>query len=122
MSDRILLERIAVMARHGVFPEEAQVPQRFLLSLDCRLDLGPAGRSDALADTVSYADLAALAARVATKQRFRLIEALAERIAAEALAAFPPIEAVTVRVDKPDAPMPVDVAGIAVEITRRRDA
>ena len=120
MSDRILIERVAVFAYHGVLPEEGRTGQRFTISLDASLDLAEAGRGDDLAGTVSYADLAALAARIATDRRFALIEALAETVAAEALAAFPRIEAITVRVDKPEAPMPVEVAGVAVEITRRR--
>lgn len=122
MSDRILVERIAVYAHHGVLPEEERLGQRFFISLDARLDLGPAGRSDDVAQTVSYADLVQLAVAVATTRRFRLIEALAEAIAAAALASFPALEALTVRIDKPAAPVPATLAGIAVEITRRRDA
>lgn len=120
MSDRILIDRIAVFARHGVLPEETATGQRFYVSLEARLDLGGAGRSDDLARTVSYADLAALAARIATERCFALIEALAETIAAEALAGFPRIEAITVRIDKPEAPIPLILAGVAIEITRTR--
>lgn len=120
MSDRILVRRIAIFAHHGVLPEETRLGQRFFVSLDVRLDLSPAGRSDDLAATVSYADLTEIATRLATSRRFRLIEALAETIAAEALATWPAIEAITVRVDKPGAPVPAILDGVAVEITRRR--
>lgn len=120
MTDRILVEGIEVFARHGVLPEEARDGQVFFVSLDCELDLAAAGRSDDLAATVSYADLAALTHAIATGQRFGLIEALAEAVAAAALARFPLLDALTVRVDKPSAPMPVRVGGVAVAITRRR--
>lgn len=120
MNDRIILDRIAVFARHGVLPEEAARGQRFFVSLDCELDLAPAGQADDLALTVSYAELAALATEVATTRRFSLIEALAEAIASAALAAFPRLRAITVRIDKPDAPMPSRLEGVAVVITRRR--
>lgn len=120
MSDRILVERIEVFAHHGVLPEEARVGQVFFVSLDCELDLAAAGRTDDLAATVSYADLAALTREITTGQRFALIEALAEALAAAALARFPRLDALTVRVDKPSAPMPVRVGGVAVVITRRR--
>lgn len=120
MSDRILVRRIAIFAHHGVRPEETRLGQRFFVSLDVRLDLSRAGRSDDLAATVSYADLTEIATRLATSRRFRLIEALAETIAAEALATWPAIEAITVRVDKPGAPVPAILDGVAVEITRRR--
>lgn len=72
--------------------------------------------------TVSYADLAAIAVSIATERRFDLIEALAEAIAGEILARFPALEAITVRVDKPSAPVPANLDGIAVLITRRREA
>ncbi|WP_298955828.1 dihydroneopterin aldolase [uncultured Methylobacterium sp.] len=120
MSDRILIQRLAVFAHHGLLAEEERLGQRFYLSLEARLDLREAGRSDAIDATVSYADLADLAVRIATGRRFRLIEALAETIAAEALAAHPVLEAITVRVDKPSAPVPHVLDGIAVEITRTR--
>ena len=125
MLDRILIHRLAVFARHGVLPEEEALGQRVYLSLEARLDLGEAGRSDDIAGTVSYADLAALAHDPAlhaslAERRFRLIEALAETIATEALDAFPMLQALTVRVDKPSAPVPLVLDGVAVEITRTR--
>ena len=120
--DRIAVTRIAVFGRHGVLPEEAILGQRFYISLDAQLDLGPAGRSDDVAQTVSYADLAQIVVDIATGQRFNLIEALAETIAAVILDRFAPVESITVRVDKPSAPVPAILDGVSVAITRRRGA
>ena len=120
MPDRILVHRIAVFAHHGVLPEETRLGQRFYVSLDCRLDLSEAGRSDDVARTVSYADLAAIVVDHATQRRFDLIEALAETIAAEILRRFERIRSVTVRVDKPSAPVPAILDGVCVEIVRSR--
>ena len=122
MSDRILVMRIAVFAYHGLLAEEARLGQRFYISLDCRLDLGPAGRSDDVAQTVSYADLTEIVTRIATERRFALIEALAEAIAAEILAQHAAITMVQVRVDKPSAPVPAVIEGVAIEIVRTREA
>jgi len=122
MSDRILVTRIAVFAYHGLLAEEARLGQRFYISLDCRLDLGPAGRSDDVAQTVSYADLTEIVTRIATERRFALIEALAEAIAAEILAQHAAITMVQVRVDKPSAPVPAVIEGVAIEIVRTREA
>lgn len=121
MSDRILVERIAVFAHHGLLPEETRLGQRFYLSLDCALDLAPAGRSDDVAKTVSYADLTAVAVSIATERRFDLIEALAEAIAAAILSGFPIIDAITVRVDKPSAPVPAVLDGVSVLVTRKQE-
>lgn len=118
--DRILVQRIAVFAYHGLLAEEARIGQRFYISLDCRLDLAPAGRSDDVARTVSYADLTEIVTRIATGQRFALIEALAEAIAAEILASHTALDSVRVRVDKPSAPVPAVIDGVAIEIHRSR--
>lgn len=120
VGDRILVQRIAVFAYHGLLEEEARIGQRFYISLDCRLDLASAGRSDDVAQTVSYADLTEIVTRIATQQRFALIEALAEAIAGSILDRHPAIDTLSVRVDKPSAPVPAVIDGVAIEITRSR--
>ncbi|MCJ2133623.1 dihydroneopterin aldolase [Methylobacterium sp. J-026] len=118
--DLIRVTRIAVFGRHGVLPEEAVLGQRFYISLEASLDLGAAGRSDDVAGTVNYADLTQVAVEIATERRFNLIEALAETIAATILERFTRVEAITVRIDKPSAPVPAILEGVSIEIVRRR--
>lgn len=120
MSDHIRVHRIAVFARHGVLPEEAAIGQRFFISLDAEVDTRAAGASDDLTKSVSYADMADVVVSIATTRRFKLLEALAEAIATDILAAFPLVEAITVRVDKPSAPVPHVLDTVSVEITRSR--
>ena len=121
MEDRILIHRIAIYAYHGVHAEEEKLGQRFYVSLDCQVDLREAGRSDEWSSTVCYGRLTEIVNTIATGRRFKIIEALAEEIAAAALEAFGRIEAITVRVEKPSAPVPAIIDGVTVEITRRRD-
>ena len=121
MTDRILLSRIAVYAYHGLHPEEEKLGQRFYVSLDCRLDLRPASTSDDWKKTVSYDRLAKIVVDTATESRFSLIEALAEVIASKILTTYVQIHTVTVRVEKPAAPIPHILEGVAIEIERRRD-
>ncbi|MGU3666985.1 dihydroneopterin aldolase [Methylobacterium sp. A49B] len=120
--DVIRVTRIAVFGRHGLLPEEAVLGQRFYITLEAALDLRPAGRSDDVGGTVSYADLTQVAVEIATERRFNLIEALAEAIATSILTGFPPVEAITVRIDKPSAPVPAILESVSVEITRRRES
>ncbi|AWN42452.1 dihydroneopterin aldolase [Methylobacterium durans] len=120
MADRILVHRIAVYAYHGLLEEEARLGQRFYISLDAGLELGAAGRSDAVDQTVSYADLTEIAVGIATGRRFALIEALAEAIAEACLGRFSRLQSITVRVDKPSAPVPAVIDGVSIEITRAR--
>ena len=120
MTDHIRVHRLAIYARHGGLPEEAAIGQRFFISLDAAVDTRAAGASDDLTKSVSYADMADVVVTIATTRRFKLLEALAEAIATDILAAFPLVEAITVRVDKPSAPVPQVLDNVSVEITRGR--
>lgn len=120
MSDHIRVHRLAVFARHGVLAEEVAIGQRFFISLDAAVDTRAAGASDDLTKSVSYADMADVAVGIATARRFNLLEALAEAIATEILARFPLVEAITIRIDKPSAPVQHVLDTVSVEITRSR--
>jgi len=120
MTDRILISDLRFFARHGLHPEEEALGQRFIVSLTLDVDLSKAGRSDAMADSVHYGEVVAATEAVVTTRRYRLIEALAEAIAAEILGRFPRVERIAVRVEKPSAPIPVATGLVAVEIERSR--
>jgi 7,8-dihydroneopterin aldolase/epimerase/oxygenase len=121
MTDRIRVTRIAIFAHHGVLAEEAAIGQRFYISIEARVDTRRAGQTDDQADTVSYADLAAVAVEVGTTRRFNLIEALAEAVSSQILAGFPSVSSLVVRVEKPSAPVPAVIENVSVEIERARD-
>ena len=55
--DTIALVEMAFYAYHGAHPEERVLGQRFVVDLEADTDLQPAGRSDALDDTVDYGAL-----------------------------------------------------------------
>ncbi len=118
--DRILLQGLQFYAYHGVNPEEQALGQRFQVDLCLGLDLRPAGQTDDLARTVNYSAVYRRVRQVVEGERFRLLEALAERLAAVLLAEFP-LATVTVRVTKLHPPLQGAVQGtVAVEITRER--
>lgn len=121
MTDRIILSRIAVYAYHGLHPEEEKLGQRFYVSLEARLDLRPAAEHDDWKRTVSYDRLAKIVVDVATERRFSLIEGLAEVIARQILASYAQIHTIVVRVEKPAAPIPTILDGVAIEIERTRN-
>src|SRR3990172_1993909 len=81
MSDAILLEGIELPARLGVSEAERAMRRPVRLDLEVMRDLQNAGRSDALADTIDYQTIYDLVAEVVAKNEFRLVEALAERVA-----------------------------------------
>ncbi|HEX6971976.1 MAG TPA: dihydroneopterin aldolase [Limnochordia bacterium] len=120
MADRISVRNIAAYAYHGVHEAEKRMGQRFEVDVDLYLDLREAGQSDDLSRTVNYGEVYRLVHRTVVEQRYDLIEALAEAIAAALLASYARIESVTVRVRKPHAPLGGVFDTVEVEITRAR--
>ncbi len=122
MTDRIFLKGLLVHAHHGLLSHESEVGQRFVIDLDMAVDLARAAASDHLADTVSYADVAAVTVSTFKARNFKLLEAAAGAVAEAILAAFPAIAAVTVTVHKPHAPIAAIFDDVGVVLTRRRRA
>ena len=117
--DRILLTGLTVRGHHGVFPEERRDGQDFVVDVVLHLDTRPAAVADDLTRTVHYGDLAAELATVVRGEPVDLIETLAARLAAVALA-DPRVLAADVTVHKPSAPIPETFADVAVTIRRTR--
>src|SRR3954447_8289037 len=105
MADRIFLTGLAFFGRHGALPAERELGGRFVVDVEALLDLCPAGTRDDLAATVDYAAMYERIRRQVEDTRYDLLEALAEHLAADLLAAFPLLDALTVRVHKPGAPI-----------------
>ena len=117
--DRICLTGLRVRGRHGVYDFERADGQEFVIDVVLELDLAPAARSDDVGDTVHYGELVGELAGIVAGEPVNLIETLAERLATACLAA-PRVDAMTVTVHKPGAPIPQDFADVAVTVTRRR--
>lgn len=116
-ADLIELRGLRVVGICGVLPEERERAQPLEVDLDVESDLAAAGGADDLALTVDYGAIAAAVEGVVTGERFGLLEALAERIAAVVLA-VPGVDAVTVAVRKLRPPVPQQLATSGVRIRR----
>lgn len=117
MSDRITLTGLRVFAHHGVFDHERRDGQEFVIDLTVNLDLLAAARSDDVADTVHYGELAEAVHRAVATDPVDLIETVAERVAIVALG-YPAVTRAEVTVHKPHAPLPVPIDDVAVTIVR----
>ncbi|MFZ7102832.1 MAG: dihydroneopterin aldolase [Peptococcaceae bacterium] len=119
--DKIIMKNLVFYGYHGVLPEESTLGQRFYIDAELFLDLKEAGRTDDVRNTVSYADVLDLIREIATGQRFKLIEALAEKIAAGVLEKYTLIKEIKITVRKPQAPVRGIFDYFAVEIRRTRN-
>jgi 2-amino-4-hydroxy-6-hydroxymethyldihydropteridine diphosphokinase/dihydroneopterin aldolase len=117
--DQVQLTGVSARGYHGVLPSERQAGQEFVADVVLYLDTRPAAAGDDLAQTVSYAEVAQDVHDVLAGEPADLVETVAERIAAVVLAR-PQVEAVDVRVHKPQAPIPVPFADVEVAIRRDR--
>ncbi|HEU4424300.1 MAG TPA: dihydroneopterin aldolase [Pilimelia sp.] len=120
-ADRIALSGLRVRGRHGVFDFERREGQVFVVDVVLELDLAPAARSDDLADTINYGELAERLVGVVAGEPVNLIETLADRLVAVCLADHR-VAAATVTVHKPHAPIPHEFADVAVTLRRARAA
>ena len=119
--DWIHLRRVKTHCVLGVHPAERGKERPVWMDISLECDVRRAARSDQLADTLEAIDFhkgrAPEVVAAAKRGRFRLVEALAESVAAVCLA-HPRVLAARVVVEKPKA-LPL-TQSVAVEILRRR--
>lgn len=118
--DKIYVNKMEFYGYHGVFPEENRLGQRFIVDLAVSVDLSMAGKTDELEFSVNYGELYQVCREVVEGKPCKLVEAVAEKIAESILTSFPLVNEVTVKVVKPDPPIPGHYKSVAVEITRGR--
>lgn len=118
--DKIYVNKMEFYGYHGVFPEETKLGQKFIVDLVVQADLKRAGESDDLAYSINYGELYELCKSVVEGEPFKLVEAVAEEIAERCLTQFKRAHVCTVKVIKPNPPIPGHYESVAVEITRSR--
>ena len=118
--DKIYLNNMEFYGYHGVLPEENRLGQRFVVDLMVELDLSKAGKTDDLSETVNYAEVYNLCRDIVEGKSYKLIEAVAEQIAEKVLEQFNKIVTCTVKLIKPDPPIPGHYRSVAVEINKTR--
>jgi dihydroneopterin aldolase len=119
VADRIALRGLTIRGHHGVYDFERREGQDFVVDVELEMDLRAAAASDDVADTVHYGDLAGALAEVISGEPMQLIETLAQRLV-EVCLADARVDAATVTVHKPHAPIPHQFADVAVTIRRGR--
>ena len=120
MLDKIILKNMKFYAYHGVLPEEQEKGQYFYIDIEMACDLRAAGQTDNLEDTVDYSQVYDIVRVITEKNKFRLIEHLADRISREILSKYDKILETTVRVRKPQAPINGELDWAEVELIRKR--
>lgn len=117
--DRIEIRGLVVTTVAGVLAHESTSAQPVRIDLDLLVDLRDAGRTDDLADTADYGNVAELVAAVVREAKDLPLERLADRVA-EAVVAIDGVDEVDVTVTKLRPPIPENIESTAVRIRRGR--
>lgn len=117
--DRIEIRGLRVSARCGVLPEERERAQPLEIDVDLIGDLTRPGATDDLSDTADYGAVCDLIESVCATEAPRLLEHLAEMLAAGILRTQR-VDAATIAVRKLRPPVPQQLATSGVRITRSR--
>ena len=117
--DKITIQNLEVFAKHGVYPEENVLGQKFVISVAMHTSTRKAGMTDDLTFSVNYGEVSHFIKEFLTNHTWKLLETIAERLAQELLLKFPLIEQVDLKIQKPWAPIGLPLDTVSVEISRR---
>lgn len=115
-TSRLFLTGIRASGHHGANPGEKDQAQEFVVDLDVEVDV----TADRIGGTSDYRQLIRTARDTIDRERFDLLESIADAVA-EAVAARPGVIRATAVVHKPAAARSNDVEGVAAAATAERD-
>ena len=116
--DCIRIDNLEIYAYHGVFESEKQAGQKFYVNAVLEIDLKKAGRTDSLTDSTHYGEVCLQIKKSMTEKSYDLIERAAQKTVEDILLNFPLIQAVTLELRKPNAPIPMEFESVSVQLTR----
>lgn len=116
--DKIHIKNLEVFARHGVFPEENVLGQKFVVSAVLYTSTREAGRTDDLAKSIHYGEVSRFITEFMEQNTFQLLETAAERLAEELLLNTERLEKIRLEIKKPWAPVGLPLETVSVEIER----
>lgn len=115
--DKIYIKDLMIRTIIGTREDERLNKQDVVINIVLWAELGKAGKSDAIGDTVNYRTINKKIVSMAESSQYHLVEALADRIADLCLE-DEAVHKVEVRVEKPGALR--FARSVGVEITRER--
>lgn len=116
--DAIIIEGLKVDSVIGCFNWERQIIQPLMLDLTIHNDLSQAANSDELDDTLNYAQICELAAKVIQQAQPKLIEHAAQLVLDRLFSTFPSVESIIITIRKPAIIAQAQAVGIRLERNR----
>lgn len=116
--DKIYIENLEVFAHHGYYEYEREMGQKFVVNAVFSLDLSKAGEDDELQETINYGEASRFIADFMTSHMYKLMETLTEKLCEALLIKYPIINNISMRISKPQAPIPLRLDCPSVELNR----
>lgn len=116
--DEIRIEGLEVFAHHGVYAEETQNGQIFIVNATLYTDISQAGRTDDLERTVNYGTVCHFITDWMQENTCQLLEAVAEKLAAALLLEYRTLAGVDLEIQKPHAPIKLPFGNVSVKVHR----
>lgn len=115
--DRIYIKGLEIFAKHGVFPEENVLGQKFIISAVLHTDIREAGKTDNLTKSIHYGEVSLMMKEYLERHTFALLERAVETLAEKMLLEIPGLEKVELELEKPWAPigLPLETVSVAIE-------
>lgn len=112
--DRVFIEGLAVSTVIGAYDWERAIRQTVVLDLELAWDVAAAASDDALEQALDYAAVSEYAAHFVQHGEYRLVETLAEHLAAELRHRFS-LNWLRLKVTKPGAVPGARAVGVIIE-------
>lgn len=117
-SDEIRIDGLEVFAHHGVYPEEKEKGQTFVVNAVLYTDIRRAGAGDDLSCTTNYGEVCRFITEWMQENTYNLLEAVAEKLSKAILLKYVLVLAVDLEIKKPEAPIHLPVGCVSVKIHR----
>ena len=113
--DAIIIEGLKVDTVVGCFNWERQIIQPLMLDLTIHTSLEQAAQSDELEDTLNYAEICEISARVIQEAQPKLIEHAAKLVLDTLFTTFDSVESIMITIRKPAIIAQANSVGIRLE-------
>ena len=116
--DKITIRNLEIFAKHGVYPEENVLGQKFVISAVLYTSTRKAGMTDELGYSVNYGEVSHFIKKFVEGHTWKLLESVVEHLAEELLVSFPLLHRVDLEIQKPWAPVGLPLETVSVAISR----
>jgi len=114
MMDIVFIEQLSIITTIGVYDWEQTIEQKLMFDIEMAWDNRPAGKSDDVADCLSYADVSEAIINHVQGGKFALVERVAEDVAELLLTRFN-TPWVKIKISKPGAVAQAANVGVIIQ-------